>query len=499
MHLLRRSSRSGSRSSEIEKRRWGVAGFVRYFTKNGKLVLSPPEVGRLFDTFEEATRGDLQRKANVCVFVATFKRKCIEGKDLTFTNMLAVSKELDKLIELEECVTWPVMTEKIENHTRLRLMVNRPEVERRITSVAKVSTQSSAPRNEYQSLLERSGTWEPPKHSPVTSSSWLCDLRSLSAQALERRTILTPTVDTCSVTTIARIHNLMEKAAASPAIPKDDMLATTDEEEEEEETENMELVVQEDAAADKISSGIAQRLVVLSQEQREEARRWLAGPADEKVLTEKYAIPITRSKLSALRPNTWLNDEIINFYMGLLQDRDAELCKNNPSRNSSHYFNSFFMNKVLDENDKRVYTYSAVRRWTKKFDIFTKRRIYFPINISNTHWTHLVLYIEAREIHYYDSMGGNGEKYMRAILKWVVDEARDKKKAIDGYDVSDFRLIDHGHNIPQQENGYDCGVFSCMFADFDTDDLPFQFSQENLADFRLKIVLAIMRGELLYL
>lgn len=489
MHLLRRNSRVGGRSSEIEKRRWGIAGFVRYFTKSeDTLSLNPAEVGRLFDTFEEATGGDLQRKANICFFVATFRRKCVEGRDLTFTNMFAVSKELDKLVLFDECVAWHVLVEKIENHTRLRLSVNRPEVERRIKSVAKFSTQTSAPRNEYQSLLERSGTWEPPKPFSVVSSLWLRDLHSLSAQAMEQRTNLTSTVDAYAVTN-ARIDTLMEEAAISSDIPTDDIFATDCEEGE----EKMELVQEDDERV----AAVKMRLVVLSKEQREEARRWLDGPSDEKVLTEKYAIPITRTKLSALRPNKWLNDEIINFYMGLLQDRDALLCQINPSRNSSHYFSSFFMSKVLDEHDTRVYTYSAVRRWTKKFDIFTKRRIYFPINISNTHWTHLVLYVEAREIHYYDSMGGNGDKYMRAILKWIVDEARDKKE-IDGYDVSEYRLIDHGHNIPQQENGYDCGVFSCMFADFDTDDLPFQFSQENLAEFRLKIVLAIMRGELIY-
>ena len=34
--------------------------------------------------------------------------------------------------------------------------------------------------------------------------------------------------------------------------------------------------------------------------------------------------------------------------MKLLQERDDKLCEANPNRRSSHYFVSFFMNKLMD-------------------------------------------------------------------------------------------------------------------------------------------------------
>ena len=42
--------------------------------------------------------------------------------------------------------------------------------------------------------------------------------------------------------------------------------------------------------------------------------------------------------------------------------------------------------------------------------------------------------------------------------------------------------------------GYDCGVFTCMFADFLSKDCPLVFSQEDINQCRERIVLSIMNG-----
>ena len=47
--------------------------------------------------------------------------------------------------------------------------------------------------------------------------------------------------------------------------------------------------------------------------------------------------------------------------------------------------------------------------------------------------------------------------------------------------------------VPQQKNGYDCGVFTIIFADLLSEDLPLNFSQENITQFRRKIVADILR------
>jgi Ulp1 family protease len=52
---------------------------------------------------------------------------------------------------------------------------------------------------------------------------------------------------------------------------------------------------------------------------------------------------------------------------------------------------------------------------------------------------------------------------------------------------------------PQQYNGYDCGVFISMFADFISEDIPLlNFNQSDMPLFREKICLHITSGELSY-
>jgi sentrin-specific protease 1 len=73
----------------------------------------------------------------------------------------------------------------------------------------------------------------------------------------------------------------------------------------------------------------------------------LAGPQSREVVIDKFNIDMTRAKIACLRPRTWLNDEVINFYMCMLKERDAALCEKYPKRLHSHFFNSFFMHKLL--------------------------------------------------------------------------------------------------------------------------------------------------------
>jgi Ulp1 family protease len=85
-----------------------------------------------------------------------------------------------------------------------------------------------------------------------------------------------------------------------------------------------------------------------------------------KILIDKYNVDFLNIKWKCLKPKTWLNDEVINFYMSMLQFKDDLSCKilqkqqqkqqqqHNKnqqqkielvSRRSSHYFNTFFIGK----------------------------------------------------------------------------------------------------------------------------------------------------------
>jgi len=83
----------------------------------------------------------------------------------------------------------------------------------------------------------------------------------------------------------------------------------------------------------------------------------LNHPHPELLLTTKFNIPITLEKLRCLAATGWLNDEVINFYMCMLQERDNYLCEQNSLRLKSHYFSTFFMGTLLGRSHDRYSTF----------------------------------------------------------------------------------------------------------------------------------------------
>ena len=60
----------------------------------------------------------------------------------------------------------------------------------------------------------------------------------------------------------------------------------------------------------------------------------------------------------------WLFDETINAYFWLLQLRDNALCAADSTRLPTHFFTTFFFEKLFEHGGK--YNYGSVKRWSKK-------------------------------------------------------------------------------------------------------------------------------------
>ncbi|KAG7401358.1 hypothetical protein PHYBOEH_001774 [Phytophthora boehmeriae] len=213
------------------------------------------------------------------------------------------------------------------------------------------------------------------------------------------------------------------------------------------------------------------------------------GPMEE-VLVSKYNVDITRRHLQCLLPTTWLNDEVINFYFQMMSDRDEELVKNGVLEKRSHFFNSFFYTKVSEGG----YNFINVRRWTRKIDIFSMDKIFMPVNVGNMHWCMAAIFMTEKRIQYFDSMGGAGTACLNVLLRYLRDESEHKKKQ--KFDDEGWELVSTTPDTPSQTNGSDCGVFSCMFADYLSQGLPLSFKQKDIPFHRHRMVLHISRGYL---
>jgi len=213
-----------------------------------------------------------------------------------------------------------------------------------------------------------------------------------------------------------------------------------------------------------------------------------------KFVVEIDKVQLVERDLHTLSPGRWLNDEVINCYVKLLCQEELPV--------TFHAFNSQFWTYLSSHEPKArdkplVYTYNKVKRWTKRqnVDIFEKDVVLMPVNLSDMHWTLGALDFRSKKIRTYDSMGTPiNKKFVKFMLKYLDDEHRDKKgrplpdlKDWEGEEVTD---------MPIQENGYDCGVFTCRAAECLLRDIPFNFSQPDIPEWRMIMALELADKEI---
>ncbi|KAF6031750.1 hypothetical protein EB796_009957 [Bugula neritina] len=207
---------------------------------------------------------------------------------------------------------------------------------------------------------------------------------------------------------------------------------------------------------------------------------WQGKPGN--ILSEAFRMRIKGADLRTLSSLEWLNDEIMNFYFNLIQERSGS--DNLPS---VHVFNTFFYPKVLKEGHK------GVRRWTKQVDLFSKDIILIPVHLG-VHWCLACIHLRKGLIQYFDSMGGRNQQCLMALKKYIEDESIDKRKQT--LDTSHW-VLECVQGIPQQMNGSDCGVFACKFAEYLSRDADFTFGQEHMPYFRKRMAYEILTKKLL--
>lgn len=215
-------------------------------------------------------------------------------------------------------------------------------------------------------------------------------------------------------------------------------------------------------------------------------KRALYGGPRTDVVMSKFNISITRNDLATLIGDSWLNDEVINFYMNLLIERSEQRTDDGALR--VYAMNTFFVPKLLSAG------HSGLKRWTRKVDIFTYDIIPVPVHVGRVHWCMAIIDLRNQAIRYYDSMGTPNNAVLNALEQYLRDESLDKRKK--PFDTSGFQK-QNMHECPRQMNGSDCGVFSCMFAEHEARGREIGFSQQHMPYFRQKMIYEISQGRLL--
>ncbi|KAF4699082.1 hypothetical protein FOZ63_014755, partial [Perkinsus olseni] len=168
-----------------------------------------------------------------------------------------------------------------------------------------------------------------------------------------------------------------------------------------------------------------------------------------------------------LQQGRWLNDEVVNYYFMMLQDRSDRSQGKLPR---TFLWNSFFWQK-LSSNASGAYSYKSVARWSKRrhADIFSFERMIVPIHVGKTHWALGVVDLKECTLSYYDSLGASHPKFYDYISRYIEDEHKDKNSHAPLRKPSEWQrrdaVITPTCIVPRQNNSNDCGVFMCMFAE----------------------------------
>ncbi|KAF8528061.1 cysteine proteinase [Hysterangium stoloniferum] len=212
---------------------------------------------------------------------------------------------------------------------------------------------------------------------------------------------------------------------------------------------------------------------------------------------------IDMARLNPQGPDQWLNDEVINIYGAILLDRAEKYMANKkilvngaakkrkgkaPEFLNIHYFNTYLYPKVPK------YDVFRLNRWTKKVDIFSKDYVFIPVNHGNVHWTLSAINFRKKRIEAYDSMGHYRPEVYKTLRNYLDLEHRDKK--MKPFDFTDW--VDHfDEDIPKQENGYDCGVFTCQFMESLSRGVEeFAFDQSDMVYIRNRMTWEIGKGKM---
>lgn len=227
----------------------------------------------------------------------------------------------------------------------------------------------------------------------------------------------------------------------------------------------------------------------LTKEEVAEVKRALESNRRRVLVTHQTSnIQITGEILQCLRPGAWLNDEVINLYLELLKERENR----EPQKFlKCHFFNTFFYKKLM--SGRSGYDYKSVKRWTSQrklgYGLIDCDKIFVPIH-KEIHWCLAIINKKEEKFQYLDSLGGMDTNVLKVLARYFVDEVKDKNGR--DINVSSWKQ-EFVEDLPEQENGFDCGMFMIKYADFYSRGLGLCFNQEHMPYFRQRTAKEILR------
>lgn len=192
------------------------------------------------------------------------------------------------------------------------------------------------------------------------------------------------------------------------------------------------------------------------------------------IFIKKDGGSLYRDDFDRLHVKELFNDNIINIYFAMLQEKRDDL----------RCFNTFFCLKLKQNG------YAAVKNWKICRNLFSVSSILIPVHFPG-HWTLVKVDLKEKSIMFFNSLSGSDDGYLRLIRGFI-----GQKSQSEGLPFNENEwTLQTAQNIPKQFNAVDCGVFVCCYAKSLAFNVPFQFSQQDMDAKRRRITYEIVKGD----
>lgn len=178
----------------------------------------------------------------------------------------------------------------------------------------------------------------------------------------------------------------------------------------------------------------------------------MAKTSEDEMILSYNDVVLRRSDLSILRGPHFLNDRIIEFYLSYLHSKypSPDILLVPPSI-------SFWITNCPDVE--------SIKDFVKPLNLPEKKLVFFPVNDNidltkaegGNHWSLLAFERNANLYVHHDSSGGYNTCHAKRLYEAVVPHMESSNTASCG------RFVECS-STPQQENGYDCGLYVLAIA-----------------------------------
>ena len=182
--------------------------------------------------------------------------------------------------------------------------------------------------------------------------------------------------------------------------------------------------------------------------------------------------------IESLKEGAWLTSDIIDYIFHLIA-----------AESESTYCFGFYFCEFLSNQGHR-----GVASHTTNIDIFKFKKLILPVYTPD-HWSCVGIDIQKQQITYFDSLRRKNQELLKFLLKYLDTEHQVKRGS--ALKLSDWSLA-HADDIPQQSNSFDCGVFSCKFAQYFARGGVMNFKQEDMSYYRQRFVFEIKKKILMW-